>query len=278
MIKEIIKRLLLHFGYSIRKVEKLSMSFTKTTNKKIDFIKEDHYKINFKKVSTEGIHYFLPEYAPKTIKIKHNGPDKKLYGTIHEETTHKLVDELCKSFQGSVIQAGAFNGDFLPSFSKSCNGFVYAFEPVLENYIMSKLTIEKNNLENVFLYNAALGKKTETLRINTNLDKDYHIGDASKIDSEGDLCLALAIDDFSYSSLMLIQLDIEGFELNALKGAEKTIKKHHPMIAIEDNKGDCKEFLESLGYVSPVAIPGLDIYVHEQQTLHLEKLKNINSN
>ena len=172
----------------------------------------------------------------------------------------------------------AFNGDFLPSFSKSCNGFVYAFEPVLENYIMSKLTIEKNNLENVFLYNAALGEKTETLRINTNLDKDYHIGDASKIDSEGDLCLALAIDDFSYSSLMLIQLDIEGFELNALKGAEKTIKKHHPMIAIEDNKGDCKEFLESLGYVSPVAIPGLDIYVHEQQTLHLEKLKNINSN
>ena len=277
MIKNIIRNFILRLGYSIRKVEKLSLSFTRSTIKKIDFVKEDSYKINFKKVSVEGNHYFLPEYS-NWIPMKHNGPDKKLYGTLHEETTHKLVDKLCKSFEGSVIQAGAFCGDFLPSFSKSCNGFVYAFEPVLENYIMCKLTIEKNNLENVFLYNAALGEKTETLRVNTNLDKDYHIGGASKIDAEGHLCLALAIDNLSYSSLMLIQLDIEGFELNALKGAEKTIKKHHPIIAIEDNKGNCKEFLESLGYVSPVAIPGLDIWVHEQQTLHLEKLKNINLN
>lgn len=275
MIKNIIRNLLLSLGYSIRKVEKLSSSFTRTSAKKIDFVKENSYNIKFKNVSVEGAQYFLPEYS-NFIPIKKSGSDKTLSATLHEETTHKLINELCKSFKGSIIQAGAFCGDFLPSFSKSCDDFVYAFEPVLENYIMCKLTIEKNNLENVFLYNAALGEKTETLRINTNLDKEYHVGGASKIDAVGDLCLALAIDNFSYSSLMLIQLDIEGFELNALKGAKETIKKHHPIIAIEDNKGNCAEFLESLGYICTLAIPGLDIWAHKQQSLHLEKLKNIN--
>ena len=100
-------------------------------------------------------------------------------------------------------------------------------------------------------------------------------GESSKIDKIGDLCMSLTIDAFTYSSLILIQLDIEGFELNALQGAEKTIKQHRPIIAIEDNKLNCSEFLGSCDYISPMAIPGLDIWVHKDQTDYLEKLKNI---
>ena len=37
------------------------------------------------------------------------------------------------------------------------------------------------------------------------------------------------------------------------------------IIAIEDNKGNCAEFLESLGYICTLAIPGLDIWAHKQQ-------------
>jgi len=262
------------FGYSIRKVAKLSFSSTEPIKKKVEFIKKDSYVIDFKKVSLEGDLYFLPKYS-NWIPLNRDSADKNFYGTIHESTTHKLVAELFKSFKGSMIQAGAFCGDMLPSFSKSSNGFVYAFEPVLENYIMAKQTVIQNDLQNVFLFNTALGNKTETLRINTGINQDYHIGGASRIDNVGDLCFSLAIDDITYSHLILIQLDVEGFELNALKGAEKTIKKHRPIIAIEDNKKNCSEFLGLCGYISPMAIPGLDIWVHKERTDYLQKLKSM---
>ena len=62
--------------------------------------------------------------------------------------------------------------------------------------------------------------------------------------------------DFDASGIGLIKIDIEGFELKALKGAVKTIRKHKPVIIIEQNKiqlaSECKNaalaYLLSNGY------------------------------
>lgn len=45
---------------------------------------------------------------------------------------------------------------------------------------------------------------------------------------------AVTIDSFDVEDCDLIYLDIEGAELSALKGARETIKRSHPVIAIED--------------------------------------------
>jgi hypothetical protein len=69
----------------------------------------------------------------------------------------------------------------------------------------------------------------------------------------------LKIDDIQFDNLDLIHLDIEGYELYALKGGIETIKKYKPVIVLEvcDNghserfsytKDDLEEFLKSLGY------------------------------
>ena len=165
MYKNIIKKLFYKFGFSIRKVPKLSFSSMAPTKKKVEFIEKDTYVLDFKKVSLDGDIYFEPKYA-NYIPIKRGIFDKTLYGTIHESMTHKFVANLFAHFKGSMIHAGAFCGDMLPSFSKSVNGFVYAFEPVLENFIMSKQTVMQNNLQNVFLFNAALANKVANLLIN----------------------------------------------------------------------------------------------------------------
>jgi hypothetical protein len=70
----------------------------------------------------------------------------------------------------------------------------------------------------------------------------------------------VSVDNFTFSNLTLIQLDIEGFELNALKGAKSTIAKHRPIIAIEDNNGNCSEFLSNVDYSELLRIPGLHIW------------------
>ena len=52
----------------------------------------------------------------------------------------------------------------------------------------------------------------------------------------------------------IIKIDVEGHELNVLKGAVNTIKKHKPMILIEIHQfenSEIPEFIESLGYDKP---------------------------
>jgi hypothetical protein len=59
----------------------------------------------------------------------------------------------------------------------------------------------------------------------------------------------------------LIQLDVEGHELQALKGAEATISRSRPIIAIEDNNKNCSAFLSEMGYAHNLDIPGLGVWI-----------------
>lgn len=61
----------------------------------------------------------------------------------------------------------------------------------------------------------------------------------------------LALDDLELKRLDLIKIDIEGMELEALSGAEKTISRTKPQLIIEKIKSDEKQlydFLNSHGY------------------------------
>lgn len=46
---------------------------------------------------------------------------------------------------------------------------------------------------------------------------------------------AVAIDQYDFEECSLLKLDVEGAELMALKGAEKTIERHKPFILVELN-------------------------------------------
>jgi FkbM family methyltransferase len=66
------------------------------------------------------------------------------------------------------------------------------------------------------------------------------------------------LDDYNFSDVDYLKIDVEGHELNVLKGAMKTIERCKPLVVIEQNhiteqygkgnKFDAKEFLESAGY------------------------------
>ncbi len=58
------------------------------------------------------------------------------------------------------------------------------------------------------------------------------------------------LDSYNFENVTFIKYDIEGYELKALKGSEQTIKKHGPVVVIEQNRGNIlpQELLESWGY------------------------------
>jgi len=222
-------------------------------------ILDDHYKIEYTNLLLDGWHYCIPKYASHRPAVR-----ALVNGQIHEPETHKFVETFCSKYDGSIIHAGTFFGDMLPNFSKFVQGNVYAFEPVLENYVLAKLSVERNQLLNVVLTNSALSEKVGNLKMETKQENGLHAGGASRVAASGHICSSLTIDCLGANDIVLIQLDVEGHELMALKGAEQTIKKCRPVIAIEDNSRDCTEFLELHGYSFVRQIPGLRILVPKE--------------
>lgn len=220
---------------------------------------DETYQLKFKRVDLGSEVHFVPGYA-----IHRPACQEIIAGRYYEPLSHILIGALLDERPGDLIHAGTFFGDMLPSFSKKCFGMVYAFEPVLENYILAKLCVQQNELSNVILWNVGLGRDISTARIDTGEKASHHHGGASRIGESGQLTSLLCIDSLGLKDVSVIQLDVEGFELDALKGAVQTIQTCKPTVLIEDNSNNCAPFLEGLGYVYIGRIPGLAVWTEKQ--------------
>ena len=224
------------------------------------------FHLDYIKQELDDAFYFIPKYGLHRVACR-----QILSGELYEPRTHEFVKMFCTKFSGSMIHAGTFFGDMLPNFSKFVQGTVYAFEPVLENFVMAKLSVEANRLENVLLQNAALGSAVGNCTLQVMQTDNVHAGGSSKVAEEGVLSPVLKIDLID-DSIVLIQLDVEGYELNALKGAEETIRRCRPVIAIEDNENTCKLFLEQNDYEQAGSLPGLKIWYPKENIEYKDHL------
>lgn len=111
----------------------------------LDFSDGDRYSVGFRVVSMDdGTRFCVPLHGQHRFAAQHI-----LNRQFYEPDTHRLVSALMPALGGNMIHAGTFFGDMLPTFSHATPGTLFAFEPVLENYVMAKLCVEMNALENV---------------------------------------------------------------------------------------------------------------------------------
>ena len=137
-------------------------------------------------------------------------------------------------------------GDSALVFEKFYNpNKVYAFEPEIKNYNLMLETIKRNNLNRVIPIRIALGNKEDVIRI-----KDFNASSYISDNGENEIKMT-TIDKFvddKNLSVGLIKMDIEGYELNAVKGAENTVKKFKPVLLISIYHNG-KEFFEIPPYI-----------------------------
>jgi FkbM family methyltransferase len=163
----------------------------------------------------------------------------------HEFKTNKEILNILNKLHDKsiIIEAGGHIGDttFLMSTYLNYIGnksLIYVFEPDITkcNYINDIININKIN--NIKIFNFGLSNKFST----GSLDKKLHAG-AWTI-KDGDDFKIIPLDSINYENpVSFIKLDVEGFEYNALVGAEKTIKKFNPILCIERENKEIKEFL-----------------------------------
>lgn len=125
----------------------------------------------------------------------------------------------------TAIQAGGNVGIF-PKRLNRFFGRVYTFEPDPENYACLQLNLAETNVTSV---QAALGAATGSVGMELSAD---NVG-SHRVAGAGSIPMT-TIDAYDILDCDLIWLDVEGYELEALKGAVKTIEQCRPVIVVED--------------------------------------------
>ena len=208
------------------------------------------YAIGLHRATMGGDDYLLPGFglrrAARSIRD----------GAPHEPLTHVLVHAILAAVPGDMVHAGAFFGPMLPSFARACRGMVYAFEPVLESFVLARLTVEINGLGNVLMFNAGLGERLARGHIETQRPDGLHTAARAKVSAQGQAITLMTVDMLGIERLALIQLDVEGHERFALKGAEATIRAQRPVILVEDSSRATADLLTAFGYALAGKLPG----------------------
>jgi len=159
-----------------------------------------------------------------------------------------------------VLDIGASVGDTSLWFSKKVGstGKVYAFEPEPKNFQILLGNIEQNNVKNVTPLNIGLSDREGRMKIVSG-------GSASFLaESEGEAEVTVTtIDEFVRDNKLpkvdFIKMDVEGHEMNVLRGANETMRAFKPKMALSAyHRGD-----------DLVTLPKLLITINEDYKFYL---------
>lgn len=128
-----------------------------------------------------------------------------------------------------MIQAGGNCGFILNTFVEHFD-YIYTFEPDPINFYCLNQNITQKN---VIKLQSCLGNNNKPVNVQQLIRPDRP-NDTGGVHIAGDGYIpSIKIDDLNLTNCNLIQLDIEGYELNALLGGIETIKKYKPVLCIE---------------------------------------------
>ncbi|MEO7143126.1 MAG: FkbM family methyltransferase [Bryobacteraceae bacterium] len=171
-----------------------------------------------------------------------------------------------------VYDIGAYEGIFTLFFARAVGaaGFVFVWEPNPQNARCIESNVRLNGFPNVRIFEAGIADSTGSIRL-TFPKREPALGSmepaiAELVGHEFDATsVTVPIDSLDHQiealglpAPSLVKLDIEGMEMAALRGMEKTLRKSSPTLYIEihgadfprkeANIAEVVEFLTKLGY------------------------------
>ena len=160
------------------------------------------------------------------LNFKTSGKTEYLFG-CHSEKSEVYSKLIPLSDKEIIVDLGAYDGDTIREFLTATEGRyekIYALEPDAKNF--RKLTRKTEGMEKLELFNIGAWDKKETLFFDTKGGRNSHRSD------EGSPIEFDSVDNLINDRVTLLKMDIEGAELQALCGAEKTIRTHKPKLYV----------------------------------------------
>ena len=218
----------------LRPVEKVlvNLAFNKTVGTLFTKIAPNNYQYpkNSIRICTRGgIRYSLDisDYMQYCIYFGIEiEPRDTLYGLVRNGTT--------------VIDVGTNIGETLLNFAHTNrDGRNIGFEPVPHLYEKAKNNIELNEFANIELVNKGLSSVEETLSFYETSENNTGGTFLTRDDNTDSIrsVQAVRLNDFAeqnqLENISLIKIDVEGFEMEVLKGASEVLKRWEPTLFVE---------------------------------------------
>lgn len=213
-------------------------------------------------------------YCVPASSAKRPAAQAVLRGHVYEQDTITFMTAHCGD--DDIVHAGTYFGDFLPALSAAIGpeARVWAFEPNSESYRCAEITMLLNGIGNVELRNAGLGESSSTSFLQTTNARGRALGGTSRIVSTvvpgttGESVDVVAIDDVvpPDRTVGILQLDVEGYERQALTGAFATIRRCRPILVLEQQPSHT--FLDDEWFADNVLSMGYEL----AGTMHLNRV------
>ncbi len=182
-----------------------------------------------------------------------NGVERTLYyfGTYEKGTLNFIKEHLKK---GSTFFDIGANIGLMSIFAARClgdSGKVYSFEANPETARLLSYNIDLNKISNIEVVDKAVGNDTGRIRIYDNWSVNR--GGATLIKPEKQMnsfeVELIRIDDifkYSNSAIDMIKIDVEGFELDVLKGLKEVLIRPVPPKLIIECSADRNNHYDSV--------------------------------
>ena len=204
---------------------------------------------------------------------------KGLFEEEHlEDLNHLLINLDIDVSNSTAIDIGSNIGNHAIEFAKYFKK-VICYEPNPRAYDL--LATNTKHLKNVEVFNWGIGSKEEYLQLQENIN---NIGGSSakyQIDEKNIVNIEIKPLDNDFDSLkkvMLLKIDVEGMEIDVLKGAEKIITKFYPLICFEQHKTDFLKSFHETEVIDWLREKDYKIYaIHKptRKNIIVRRLKNI---
>jgi FkbM family methyltransferase len=137
-------------------------------------------------------------------------------------------------------------------------GFVHSFEAQRIVYNMLCGSIALNSLENVFVHNVCVGDESGFVEMpNYRYDQEMNFGSiefgsvqkerlSQERGASRERVAMVTIDQFGFEAVSFLKMDIEGMEVQGLRGAIQTIGRCRPCLLIEFIKSDVQQIIDLL--------------------------------
>ena len=167
----------------------------------------------------------------------------------------------------SYFDCGAFTGDTIADFLKASGGAyhrIWAAEPDRSNYRQLMQYIEKEKLTNIEVVNKGIYGAAGQLPFQEEGSMLSMITHASERTIEVD-----TIDHITAGApVTYIKMDVEGAELQALQGAEQTIRTHEPMLGISIYHKE-RDLIDIPTYINNI-VPDYSFYFRVHKKLAID--------
>ena len=210
------------------------------TSGRMDYAQLRRVMLDSEEYASRESRYSIVE-MPHGLKVVINPEDPEFGRAIANDGTWEphIVDAIRSSLKpgGVFVDIGANVGvmSFNAADVVGPTGRVIGFEPNPRNVTVYRRGIAANGFGHVTLFPFALSERRHMLTV-TSASNGKVTGEASPTQA-ADVIQAVTLDEMLAHEprVDFIKIDIEGWELPALKGSRETMRRHRPLVLCEFN-------------------------------------------